>query len=75
MDDLVKDYNKTVHSSIKMTPIKASKLENELIVYKHLYREKSDKTKKAKFKVENRARIAKQKGNSVMLLVGLEKYL
>ena len=39
LDNLVKDYNNTVHSSIKMTPVVASKLENESIVYKNLYPE------------------------------------
>ena len=32
LPDLVKEYNNTRHSSIKMTPIKASKKENELTV-------------------------------------------
>jgi hypothetical protein len=60
LDRLVKNYNNTVHSSIKMTPVKASKLENELTVYKNLYPEKEEKikenplaslAKKPKFKV------------------------
>ena len=60
LDKLVKDYNNTVHSSIKMTPVKASKLENELTVYKNLY--PNEKTKKPKFKVGDRVRISKKKG-------------
>ena len=32
LSDLVKEYNNTRHSSIKMTPVKASKKENELTV-------------------------------------------
>lgn len=62
LDNLVKDYNNTVHSSIKMTPVEASKLENELIVYKNLYPENGDKVKKPKFKVGDRVRITKKKG-------------
>ena len=62
LDDLVKDYNNTVHSSIKMTPIEACKLENELTVYKNLYPEKEEKIKKPKFKVGDRVRITKKKG-------------
>ena len=62
LDKLVKNYNNTVHSSIKMTPVEASKLENELTVYKNLYPEKEEKIKKPKFKVGDRVRITKKKG-------------
>ena len=34
LPDLVKEYNNTRHSSIKMTPVKASKKENELTVWR-----------------------------------------
>ena len=36
LPDLVEEYNNTVHSSIKMTPIDASKKENELTVWRNL---------------------------------------
>ena len=62
LDKLVENYNNTVHSSIKMTPVEASKVENELTVYKNLYPENNEKTKKAKFKVGDRVRIEKKKG-------------
>lgn len=62
LDRLVKNYNNTVHSSIKMTPVKASKLENELTVHKNLYPEKEELAKKPKFKVGDRVRITKKKG-------------
>ena len=39
LPDLVKEYNNTRHSSIKMTPVKASKKENELTVWRNLYPE------------------------------------
>ena len=37
LDDFVESYNNTRHSSIKMTPVEASKKENEVRVYKNLY--------------------------------------
>ena len=35
--DLVREYNNARHSSIKMTPIRARKKENELTVWKNVY--------------------------------------
>jgi len=61
LNQLVNDYNNTMHSSIKMTPVDASKSENELIVYNNLYPEKEEKTKKPKFKVGDKVRITKKK--------------
>ena len=37
LPDLVKEYNNTRHSSIKMTPVNASKKGNELRVWRNLY--------------------------------------
>ena len=37
LDKLVNDYNNARHSSIKMTPVKASKKKNEKIVWSNLY--------------------------------------
>ena len=39
LSSLVKEYNNTKHSSIKMTPVNASKKENELRVWRNLYPE------------------------------------
>ena len=39
LPDLVREYNNTRHSSIKMTPVQASKKENELSVWRNLYPE------------------------------------
>ena len=39
LPDLVREYNNTRHSSIKMTPVKASKKENEVRVWRNLYPE------------------------------------
>ena len=39
LDDFVERYNNTRHSSIKMTPVEASKKENEVRIYRNLYQE------------------------------------
>ena len=62
LPDLVKDYNNTVHSSIKMTPINASKKKNELTVWRNLYPNMlkiNDIT--PKFSVGDEVRIIKKK--------------
>ena len=62
LPDLVKDYNNTVHSSIKMTPIEASKKKNELTVWRNLYPDRYkiyDLT--PKFSVGDKVRITKKK--------------
>ena len=62
LPELVEDYNNTVHSSIKMTPIDASKKKNELTVWRNLYPDRykiNDIT--PKFSVGDRVRIAKKK--------------
>ena len=60
---LVKEYNNTKHSSIKMTPIEASKKINEGIVYFNLYDGMRQVTSKLKFKVGDKVRIFKYKRN------------
>jgi len=37
LDDFVERYNNTRHSSIKMTPVEASKKTNAINVYRNLY--------------------------------------
>ena len=62
LPDLVKDYNNTVHSSIKMTPVEASKKKNELNVWRNLYPDRfkiHDLT--PKFSVGEKVRISKKK--------------
>uniref|UniRef100_A0A1I7WFC1 Integrase catalytic domain-containing protein n=1 Tax=Heterorhabditis bacteriophora TaxID=37862 RepID=A0A1I7WFC1_HETBA len=74
LDDLVKGYNNHYHSSIKMTPIEASKIENEGIVYSNLFPkvdpedlgikdsvEKIEKEINTKFKIGDTIRITKYK--------------
>ena len=60
---LVKEYNNTKHSSIKMTPIEASKKSNEGTVYYNLYGDMGQVTSKPKFKVCDKVRISKYKRN------------
>ena len=57
---LLKEYNNTKHSSIKMPPIEASKKKNEGVVYLNLYGEIESSTK-PKFKVGDKVRISKYK--------------
>ena len=62
LPDLVKDDNNTRHSSIKMTPVEASKKKNELTVWRNLY---PDRLKKIdinpKFSIGDKVRISKKK--------------
>ena len=62
LQDLVEDYNNTVHSSTKFTPKEASKKKNELTVWRNLY---PDRYKKydiiPKFSVGDEVRITKKK--------------
>jgi len=60
-DEMVTNYNKTRHSSIKMTPSEASLKKNEATVYKNLYPNKEQRSSKPKFKSGDRVRINKEK--------------
>ena len=62
LPDLLKEYNNTRHSSIKMTPVKASKKENELNVWRNLYHKHLEiHDIKPKFSVGDKVRISKKK--------------
>ena len=62
LSDLVKEYNNTSHSSIKMTPVKASKKENKLHVWRNLYPEHLEIYDiNPKFSVGDKVRISKKK--------------
>ena len=62
VDDLVYNYNYTYHTSIKMTPVEASKKVNEAKVYKNLYAKEEKTMLVSKFKVGDKVRISKYKG-------------
>ena len=62
LDKLVDGYNNTKHSSIEMTPIEASKKENEEKVFANLYGDLIYlKPKKPKFSIGDKVRISKYK--------------
>ena len=62
LPELVEDYNNTVHSSIKMTPIDASKKKNELTVWRNLYPDRYKiNNLTPKFSVGDEVRITKKK--------------
>ena len=62
LDDFVERYNNTRLSSIKMTPVEASKKENEVRVYRNLYPDLTRLPMRAKFKPGDKVRILKTKG-------------
>ena len=62
LDELVKNYNNTAHSTIRMTPTEASKKENENKVWKNLYGDYNPpKRKTPKFSIGDNVRITKKK--------------
>lgn len=61
LDEMVKNYNETVHSSIKMTPIEASKKENENRTWYNLY-STPIAGQEPKYSVGDKVRITKKKG-------------
>jgi len=62
LDYFVERYNNMRHSSIKMTPVEASKKENEVRVYRNLYPDFTRRPMRAKFKTGDQVRILKKKG-------------
>ena len=62
LDDFVERYNNTRHSSIKMTPVEASKKENEVRVYRNLYPDLTRLLMRAKFRTGDKVRIQTKKG-------------
>ena len=60
---LVDQYNNTINSSIKMTPMEASRKENENKVWRNLYREFVVKILTPKFSIGDYVRITKKKKN------------
>jgi len=61
LQDMVDKYNKTKHSSIKMTPTEASKNLNKGTVYFNLYGDLKIPKSKTKFKIGDRVRLSKLK--------------
>lgn len=61
VDDLVKEYNNTKHSSIKMTSAKGSIKKSQSTVYFNLYSDRGKIASKPKFKVGDKVRVSKYK--------------
>ena len=62
LPDLVKNYNNTRHSSIKMTPVEASKDKNEFTVWRNLYPDRLKAVRiNPKFSVGDKVRLSKKK--------------
>ena len=62
LQDLVKGYNNTRHSSIKMTPVEVSKKKNELPVWRTLYPDHLERHDiNPEFSVGDKVRISKKK--------------
>ena len=61
LDLLVEQYNNTIHSSIKMTPVEASREVNENKVWRNLYPEFCGVTLIPKFSIGDNVRITKKK--------------
>ena len=61
LPEILKQYNNTKHSNIKMAPTKESKKENQGTVYFDLYGEMEQLSSKPKFKVGNKVYIVKYK--------------
>ena len=62
LPDLVREYNNTRHSSIKMTPVDACKKENKLRVWRNLYPDHLEiKDMKPEFSAGDKVRISKKK--------------
>ena len=61
LPEILKHYNNTKHSSIKMTPTEASKKKNEGTVYFNLHGNLKELSSKPKFQVGDKVRISKYK--------------
>ena len=62
LPDLLQDYNNTVHSSTKFSPVDASKEENELTIWRNLYPDRLKINRLTpKFSVGDEVRIIKKK--------------
>ena len=74
---ILKQYNNTKHSSIKMTPIEASKKENEGVVYFNLYGDMETLKQKPKFKIGDMVRISNTREKCLTKAIhriGVKKY-
>lgn len=59
--EILKEYNNTKHSSIKMTPTEASKKKNQGIMHYNLYSDREQLSSKPKFKIGDKVRLSNYK--------------
>lgn len=59
--EILKEYNNTKHSSIKMTPTEASKKKTQGIMHYNLYSDRKQLSSKPKFKIGDKVRISNYK--------------
>ncbi len=62
LPDLIKKYNEKKHSTTTLSPIEASKEENEPYVFGVVYKKNSINISSPKFKVGDSVRISRVKG-------------
>ena len=62
LDDLLSKYNNSYHSTIRMRPIDASKLEHESEVWENLFRDDEQAKTSKKFKIGDTVRLSRIKG-------------
>jgi hypothetical protein len=63
LDEMVKNYNSTKHSSIKMTPVEASEEKNKNMVWMNLNGKMQKERPEPKFSMGDKVRITKKKSN------------
>ena len=61
LPEILEEYDNTKHSSIKMTPVEASKKKNESAVYYNLYGDMKQLSSKPKCKIGGKVRTSKYK--------------
>ena len=61
LDKLIDQYNNSIHSSIKMSPVEASQKKNENKVFRNLYSDFAGKTVTPYFSVGDKVRIYEDK--------------
>ena len=72
---ILKQYNNTKHSSIKMTPTEASKKKNQGLVYFNLYGDMEQLSSKPKFKIGDKVSTNERHSMKVTHQIGEKKYL
>ena len=72
---ILKQYNNTKYSSIKMTPVEASKKKNEITVYFNLYGDMEQLSSKPRFKIgEIQSKYKRKVFDKATHPIGLKKY-